>query len=160
MKNYIAILLSCIMGLSMLTGCHMHANNQHGHKHKHKPHHKQKMHKAPRHGKHYGIDQGQVSNIEMFIVKADSSGGGATPGATADGVAGHEMDGGSNRDITTGDGNVAGNEFVQPNANDREIYRITVNVDNGDTLLFEYEEIEDLQIGDRVKIENGHIDLI
>ncbi|MES2673309.1 MAG: hypothetical protein V4660_03675 [Pseudomonadota bacterium] len=161
MKKYIAVLLTCVMGLSMLTGCHMHANNQH--QHKHKPHHKQKMHKAPRHGKHYGSEQGQVSNIEMFIVKADSSGGSALPAAAGGGVVGQQIDS-SGLDLATDvdviDGADIGNELAQANKNDREIYRITVNVDNGDTLQIEYEEIEDLRIGDRVKIENGHIDLI
>ncbi|MES2824498.1 MAG: hypothetical protein V4732_12910 [Pseudomonadota bacterium] len=156
MKNYIAILLSCVMGLTLLTGCHIHANNQH----KHKPHHKQKIHKAPRHGKHYGSDQGQVSNIEMFVVNAHSSEGAVIVG----GVVGQQMVSDSGREIITGvgavDNAVAGNEIERRNESDREIYRITVNVDNGDTLQFEYEEIEDLQIGDRVRIENGHIDLI
>lgn len=152
------------MVLTMLTGCYTYSGNHH----KHKPHHKQKMHKAPKHRKHYGdnhgIHQGEVSNIEMFIVKADSSGASAILGAVAGGVVGHQMGSGSGRDLATGagaiGGAVVGNEIEQRNEGDREIYRITVNIDNGDTLQFEYEEIEDLQIGDRVKIENGHIDLI
>lgn len=148
------------MGLSMLTGCHIHANNQH----KHKPHHKQKMHKAPRHGKHYGSDQGQVSNIEKFIVKADSSGDAMSASTTTGGIVGYQTVSGTGSDIATEasalGGAIPGNAIEQSNESDREIYRITVNVDNGDTLHIEYEEIEDLRIGDRVRIENGHIDLI
>ncbi len=153
MKNYLKIIFSCVLGLTVLTACnvhHVHNKNPHSHK-------KHKIHKAPRHKIHLG----QVSNIETLMVESRTSGEKVMLGATVEGAAENQMGNDRGRDITTDvGGTLASNEIEKNNARDTELYRITVNFDNGRTEQFDYEEIEDLQVGDRVRIENGEIDLM
>ena len=113
-----------------------------------------------RHIKHYS-QAGSVTSIEIIEMKSRNSGGGAVLGAVLGGVIGHQMGGGRGRDVATGvgviGGALAGNQIEKRNKNDSEIYRVTVMLDNGRTQQFDYQDIENLRVGDRVNIENGQI---
>jgi hypothetical protein len=37
------------------------------------------------------------------------------------------------------------------------VYRVQVRFDNGSTRDFDFQRIDDLKVGDRVKLENGQI---
>lgn len=101
---------------------------------------------------------GRVSDIE--VVDGKSSGvGGAVLGAVLGGVIGHQIGSGSGRDVATGLGAVGGaliGRQIQKR-NETDIFRVTVRLDNGTQRSFDYQRIDDLRVGDRVRIENGQI---
>lgn len=108
-----------------------------------------------------GVTFGNVSRIETVSKAASTSGGGAILGAVLGGVLGHQVGGGSGRDAATVvgvvGGAVIGNEVEKRNKNDGEIYRISVRLDSGRMVQFEYQRIDDLREGDRVKVQDGQL---
>jgi|GEM_PF-677517 len=105
---------------------------------------------------------GRVSNIEILSVQSKSSGSGAVLGAVIGGVLGHQVGKGKGRDVATGagaiGGAVAGHTLQKRNGRDTDIYRVTVTFENGSRQEFDYEDIDDLQVGDRVRVDNGRIE--
>ena len=104
---------------------------------------------------------GSVSSIEIIALDSRSSGGGAVLGAVLGSVIGHQFGGGSGRRVATGagviGGAIAGNQVEKNNKSADEIYRVTVNFDNGRTQQFDYQQIGDLRRGDRVRVEGAQI---
>lgn len=154
MRNLTAIFVCFILAISLLTACSSHSSRRYDDR----SYSQHRIHKAPRHNEQYG----RVSSIEILTVESHNTGGGAILGAIIGGVAGHQMGGGGRgRDVTTGvgaiGGAIAGNHIERRNRRDSEIYRVTVNFDNGRLQQFDYREVDDLQVGDRVKVENGQI---
>jgi outer membrane lipoprotein SlyB len=76
-------------------------------------------------------------------------------------VIGNQFGRGSGRSIATGvgviGGAVAGNQVEQNSKSAKEIYRVTVDFDNGRTQLFDYQQIGDLRRGDRVRVAGSQI---
>ena len=54
-------------------------------------------------------------------------------------------------------GGVAGNQIEKRNKRDDEFYRVSIRFDNGSSAQYDYNDINDLRVGDRVKIQNGQI---
>jgi hypothetical protein len=52
---------------------------------------------------------------------------------------------------------MAGNQVEKNNKTAEEIYRVTVDFDNGRTQLFDYQQIGDLRRGDRVRVAGSQI---
>src|SRR5690606_23790951 len=108
-----------------------------------------------------GVTFGNVSRIDTVSRASSTSGGGAILGAVVGGVLGHQVGGGSGKDAATAVGVVGGaligNEVEKRNKNADNIFRISVRLDNGRTVQFEYERIEDLRVGDRVKVQDGQL---
>lgn len=106
------------------------------------------------------LQYGNVSNIELVPMSTRSSAGGAVLGAVVGAVIGNQIGSGSGRAAATGlgavGGAVIGNNMARSRA-DNEVYRITVRMDNGATAQFDYERVDDLRIGDRVRVEGGQI---
>jgi uncharacterized protein YcfJ len=104
---------------------------------------------------------GRVTGIEVVPVEARTSGGGAVLGAVLGAVIGHQVGSGTGRDVATGvgavGGAVVGNTVEKRNKGDSEIYRVSVRLDNGAVSRYDYQRIDDLRVGDRVKIEDGQI---
>ena len=115
----------------------------------------------PRSGSSQGVTYGNVSGIEIVPVAARSSGGGALLGAVIGGVLGNQVGGGSGRDAATVvgavGGAVVGNQVERRNKSDNEIYRVSVRLDNGRLAQFDYQRIDDLRVGDRVKVQDGQL---
>lgn len=105
---------------------------------------------------------GRVTDIEVLSRESRTSGGGAILGAVVGGVLGHQVGKGTGRDLATGAGAVggalAGNNLEKRNTGNDEIYRITVRLENGSRQQFDYEHIDDLRVGDRVKVEDGQLE--
>ena len=81
-------------------------------------------------------------------------------GGLAGGVIGHQIGSGRGKTAATVagaiGGAVVGNEIEkQEQATQR--YRITVRLDSGSSLIVEDTRDLNLRVGDRVRIENGHI---
>lgn len=104
---------------------------------------------------------GSVRSIEVIAMDNRSTGGGAVLGAVLGGVIGNQFGRGSGRSIATGvgviGGAVAGNQVEQNSKSAKEIYRVTVDFDNGRTQLFDYQQIGDLRRGDRVRVAGSQI---
>jgi outer membrane lipoprotein SlyB len=113
---------------------------------------------APINNTDSAVYYGRVSSIE--VVDGKSSGvGGAVLGAVLGGVIGHQIGSGTGRDVATGLGAVGG-ALIGRNIQKRkesDIYRVVVTLDNGGTRSFDYQRIDDLGVGDRIKVEGGQL---
>jgi outer membrane lipoprotein SlyB len=104
------------------------------------------------------LQYGNVSNIE--VVAASSRGaGGAVLGAVIGAVVGNQVGSGSGRAAATGVGAVGGaiigNQIQKRNETD--VYRVSVRLDNGSVAQYDYSSIDDLRVGDRVRVEGGQL---
>lgn len=104
---------------------------------------------------------GTVSSIQIIDTASSGISGGAILGAVLGGVVGNQIGSGSGRKIATGvgviGGGIAGNEINNAAKGDHQFYRVTVRQYNGRTQQFDYQQIGNLQIGDRVRIEGAQI---
>lgn len=106
------------------------------------------------------VQYGSVSNIDIVPMASRPTGGGAVIGAVIGGVIGSQIGGGSGRAAATGVGVIGGaviGNNVENNRHrgDSEIYRVGVRYDNGAVGQFDFQRIDDLRVGDRVKVEAG-----
>ncbi len=99
---------------------------------------------------------GRVTSIETTERKKVT---GRVLGAVLGAAIGSQVGSGTGRAAATGlgavGGAVAGNQVDQQRADG--VYRVTVRFDDGATRQFDFERVEDLRVGDRVKWENGEI---
>jgi outer membrane lipoprotein SlyB len=106
-------------------------------------------------------EYGRVENIGMVRTEARASGAGAVLGAVIGGVLGNQIGGGTGRALSTGagaiGGAVAGNAIEGRTLRDGEVYHVQVRFDNGTYREFDFQRIDDLRTGDRVKLENGQL---
>jgi outer membrane lipoprotein SlyB len=104
---------------------------------------------------------GNITNIETFETSARTSGGGAILGALVGGALGNQVGKGDGRKVATVagvvGGAVAGNAIEKHNKRDSEFFRISVRFDNGSSAQYDYREIDNLQVGDRVRVVNGQV---
>lgn len=104
---------------------------------------------------------GTVRSIQVMNSSAAGFGGGAILGAVLGGVVGNQFGSGSGRKVATGAGVIggalAGNEIEKRNKSGNQIYRVTVQMHNGLTQQFDYQQIGNLQIGDQVRVEGQQI---
>lgn len=104
---------------------------------------------------------GTVSSIQIIDTGSRGISGGAILGAVLGGVVGNQIGSGSGRKIATGAGVIGGamaGNAMSKNANgDNQLYRVTIRQANGRTQQFDYQQIGDLQVGDRVRIEGSQI---
>jgi outer membrane lipoprotein SlyB len=112
-------------------------------------------------GHYQGTQYGVVQNIETVRAQSQTSGGGAIVGGVVGGLLGHQVDHGARKDLATGVGVVAGaligNEIEKNNRGARDIYRVTVQTERGGMRSFDYASLNDLRVGDRVRIENNQL---
>ena len=106
-------------------------------------------------------EYGRVENIGYVQVAQRPSGAGAVLGAVIGGVVGNRFGAGGGRALATGVGAVGGalvgNAIENRNRRDDEIYRVQVRFDNGSVRDFDFQRVDDLRAGDRVKFEDGQL---
>ena len=106
-------------------------------------------------------EYGRVDNIGTIQVAQRPSGAGAILGAVIGGVVGNQFGGGVGRGLATGagivGGAVAGNAVEGRSIRPDEVYRVQVRFDNGGVRDFDFQRIDDLRVGDRVKFEGGQL---
>ena len=109
---------------------------------------------------------GQVINVELVRTQQQPRSGisaGAVVGGVLGGVVGHQVGRGTGRDIATVVGAVGGalvgNAIEKGNAPPTvtEIYRVSVQQDNGVVRTFDYATQPNVRIGDRVRVENNQV---
>ena len=108
-----------------------------------------------------GTQYGVVQSIDTVRAQSQTSGGGAIVGGVIGGLIGHQIDSGHRKAAATGVGVVAGaiigNEIEKNNSGARDIYRVTVRTDYGNVRSFDYAQLDNLRVGDRVRIENNQL---
>jgi outer membrane lipoprotein SlyB len=109
-------------------------------------------------------EEGNVEAIEIYRAPDNKPvNGGTVIGGIAGGVIGHQI--GSGRGNTAATiagaigGAVVGNE-IEKKQRQATRYRITVRLDSGSSLIVEDTRDLNLRVGDRVRIEDGHIDRV
>ena len=106
-------------------------------------------------------EYGRVENIGYTQTSQRPSGAGAVLGAVIGGVIGNQIGGGTGRALATGagviGGAVAGNAIEGRTRRDDEVYRVTVRFDDGSMRDFDFQRVDDLRRGDRVKFEDGQL---
>ena len=89
------------------------------------------------------------------------TGAGAVLGAVIGGVVGNRFGGGTGRALATGagvvGGAIAGNAIEGRTRRDDEVYRVQVRFDNGSVRDFDFQRIDDLRVGDRVKFDGAQL---
>ena len=106
-------------------------------------------------------DEGQVEAIEIYRAPDNKPvNAGTLIGGIAGGVIGHQI--GSGRGNTAATiagalgGALVGNE-IEKKQGQATRYRITVRLDSGSSLIVEDQRDLNLRVGDRVRVEDGHI---
>jgi outer membrane lipoprotein SlyB len=102
---------------------------------------------------------GRVTAVNTVAVKPDHpSVLGVIAGGVLGGVLGHQVGGGTGRDLATVAGALggayAGNK-VGTNMNTKQVFRVSVRLDNGTTRTFDYAADPGLKTGTRVKIDGN-----
>ena len=107
---------------------------------------------------------GQVTRIDVVPGEQGGIAGmstGAVVGAVLGAVAGSQVGGGSGRILATGAGAVGGglvgNAMSGPAQAGANTYRVTVRFDNGQSQQYNYAQLSDLRVGDRVRSEGGQL---
>lgn len=113
---------------------------------------------APSYNAAYGV----VDSIQIVQASTGGSGvGGAVVGGLVGGVVGNQIGGGSGRTLATAAGAVGGalvgNQIQRNNQQTRDVYQVGVRLDNGAYQSMTLDSINNLRVGDRVRIENNRV---
>ena len=104
---------------------------------------------------------GYVRDIAPVSVAARPSGAGAVLGAVLGAAIGTQVGSGDGRKVAIGAGAVAGgllgHEIEKRNKRDDEVWRVRVRMDDGRTEQFDFQRIDDLRVGDRVRVDGGQL---
>ena len=108
-------------------------------------------------------DYGVVRAIDVVPVSSRPVGAGAILGAFVGGVVGNQFGSGGGRALTTIGGavagGVAGNAIENRSRHDDEVYRVSVRFEDGSIRDYDYQQIGDLRVGDRVQLVDGQLHL-
>lgn len=111
---------------------------------------------APSRASVYGV----VDAIEMANAPQSGIGPGTVIGGIVGGILGNQVGGGTGNTVATVagavGGAVAGNQ-IEKRTNQRTTYNVRVRLDNGSYQTVAQDNVADLRIGDRVRIENGYV---
>lgn len=104
---------------------------------------------------------GEVRHIEEIRTRPKGSGTGAVIGGVLGGLVGNQFGHGGGKAATTvlgaAGGAVAGNNIERNRNEGVSGYRVTVQLDNGQSRTFEESRLDGLRVGDRVRIDNGNL---
>jgi len=113
-----------------------------------------------------GYNQGQhaqtghVQAIEPIRAESRTSGGGALVGGAIGALIGHQADRGRPRDAATIAGVVAGavigNQIEKNSAGARDGYRVHIRLDSGEQRSYDYTQLNDIRVGDRVRVDSNN----
>ena len=111
----------------------------------------------------YYATYGVVDSIQVVNTQSGPGGigAGAVVGGLVGGLLGNQVGGGTGRGFATAagvvGGAVVGNQVEQRNRQGGTAYQVGVRLDNGSYQTYTEESIGDLNIGNRVRIDNGRI---
>ncbi len=104
---------------------------------------------------------GVIESIDVVTTNREKRiGVGAVIGGIVGGLLGNQVGGGSGKTLATvagvAGGAVVGNE-IQKRRNANEVYHVRVRANRGDNQTLELDDIGNLRVGDRVRVQNGTI---
>jgi len=106
-------------------------------------------------------DEGKVEAIELYRAPDNKPlNGGTLIGGIAGGVIGHQIGSGRGNTAATIAGAIGGalvGNDIEKKQEQTTRYRITVRFDSGSSLIVEDQRDPNLRVGDRVRVEDGHI---
>jgi len=114
----------------------------------------------PARGPSYTSVTGVVEAIDMTSAPQSGIGAGTVIGGILGGFLGNQVGGGVGNTVATVagavGGAVAGNQ-IEKRTNQRSTYNVRVRLDNGSHQTVTQDNVADLRIGDRVRVENGYV---
>jgi outer membrane lipoprotein SlyB len=103
-------------------------------------------------------DCGKVQSVNKTAQEGKGSGVGAVAGGVVGGLIGNQIGQGTGRTVATVAG-VAGGAYaghqVEKKTKSKDVYTVSVKMDNGQTTNYEYDTHPGFAAGDRVQIVNG-----
>ncbi|MDP3085628.1 MAG: hypothetical protein Q8N44_18315 [Rubrivivax sp.] len=113
---------------------------------------------AARHSAH---QHGTVSRIDVVAIASRSPASGAVLSEVIGTVIGTQVGRGIGRFAASGPGAargaLIGSRAESLSKADNEVFRVSVRLDNGRSAQFDCERIDDLRVGDRIKVEEGQL---
>ncbi|MTW09256.1 glycine zipper 2TM domain-containing protein [Pseudoduganella eburnea] len=104
---------------------------------------------------------GTVDSIRVVRVDSGTSGAGAVAGGLLGALAGSQIGSGSGKTAATAagaiGGAVIGNRVEENRSQPREVYQISVRMDNGDYRTINQDSAYDLRAGTRVRVVDGRV---
>ena len=101
-------------------------------------------------------DCGRVQHIESYTTHRSGTGG-AVAGAVIGGLLGNQVGGGDGKKVATVAGAVGGGyagKHIAENS-DKTRYRVTVRMEDGHVETVSQGSVNNLHVGDRVRVKNG-----
>lgn len=114
---------------------------------------------APAYSSSYGV----VDSIQVVRQTTGNSGigAGAVVGGVVGGVLGNQIGGGTGRTVATAAGVVGGalvgNQIQNSQQQVRDVYQVGIRLDNGAYQTMTLDNVGDLRVGNRVRIENNRL---
>jgi outer membrane lipoprotein SlyB len=113
---------------------------------------------APVYQSAYGV----VESIQLVQQASGSNGvGGAVVGGVVGGLVGNQIGGGSGRTLATAAGVVGGalvgNQIQRNQQTTSNVYQVGIRLDNGAVQVMTLDNVGDLRVGSRVRIENNQV---
>lgn len=109
------------------------------------------------------VQYGRVADVQFVRAGAAGSGvAGTVIGGAVGGLAGHQVGGGKGRTAATIAGAVGGaliGRALEQNMGQgsQDVYRVTVQFDNGTRHAFDYASTPNVRVGDRVWLQDGQL---
>jgi outer membrane lipoprotein SlyB len=107
------------------------------------------------------VEYGQVHSIDLIRAQNQTTGGGGLVGGVLGAVVGRQIGSGSGRTAGTligaVGGAIIGNEIEKNQRGARDFYRVAIRTQQGDIRSFDYAQLAELHVGDRVRIENNQV---
>ncbi|MBB3118582.1 glycine zipper 2TM domain-containing protein [Pseudoduganella violacea] len=104
---------------------------------------------------------GTIDSIQMVRVDPATSGAGAVAGGLVGALVGNQIGSGSGRAAATAAGAIGGavlGNNIESNRNEaREVYQISIRLDNGDYRTINQDSAYDLRVGNRVRLVDGRV---
>lgn len=104
---------------------------------------------------------GTIDSIEVTRVDPKTSGAGAVAGGLVGALLGNQVGSGNGRTAATAagaiGGAVVGNNVEESREQPREVYQISVRLDNGDYRTVAQDNANDLHTGNRVRVVDGRV---
>jgi outer membrane lipoprotein SlyB len=159
MKTTTTLAASVLVATSFLAGCASESqpmNNSQGYP-------SQNTYPAASQQQGYSTQYGVVDSIQVTRAPAHSGPGvGAVLGGVVGGLLGNQVGGGNGKVAATAagaiGGAVVGNQVEQNNRTaGAEMYQINVRLDNGSYVTVTQDTMNDLRVGNRVRVDNGRV---
>ncbi len=148
---------TAVLYVAVLAGCAAPYNNDPGANNY--PHSQNQTSNAPAYNSAYGV----VDSIQVVQQNSGNNGvgAGAVVGGVVGGLVGNQIGKGSGRTVATvagvAGGALIGNQIQNNNQQVRDVYQVGIRLDNGAYQTMTLDNVGDLRVGNRVRIENGRV---